>query len=154
MCLRVVGRYERKIRRRDKAAILKPRPPAEKKVKQEPEQEPPRPVSKSEKEADLPDSWWEEHRQRKRGLHHPPDPDPGLGSGRRRNVEDVGLRRTLTALDTRKKEKVKKEKVKRGGIPGLEMIRNYKPSIPISGSRLTVSPLLSSPMCILELTTL
>ena len=131
--LRWIGRYERKIRRRDKAAILnpKPDPPAEKKVK---------PKLAPETEEALPDSWWQEHRLRKRGLAQQPDPDPNfrpdLGLGKVK--KDKPTERIGTEVNTRKKDKKGKEKVGKGGIPGLEIIMNYKPSIPLTGVRLTV----------------
>lgn len=139
----MIGRYERKIRRRDKAAILNPKPLTEKKVKPELRTAEPEPEPQSDA-AVLPDEWWENHRLQKRGLPPPhPHPRGQAGPSRPKTQDDDGIDMGTrgkwigTVGETKKKEK---ERASKGGIPGWNVIRNYKPSIPIAEGRITVCP--------------
>lgn len=125
-----IGRYERKTRRRDKAAILNPKPPLLAKTSN-----PHLALPDAEAGIDaqgLSDQWWDDHRQRKRAIAPVPEQSPEPSGSR---LVKKGVRKRIgTEVDTRKKERGKKS-----SIPGLEFIRNYKPSVPIPASRLTVS---------------
>lgn len=92
---------------------------------------------------ELSDGWWDEHRQRKRGLQYPPPDtylDDSAAGSRSRQTEGRGGGREAKRIGDGVTRQKGKEKGTKRGIPGLEMIKAYKPAVPFPVSRLTVCP--------------
>lgn len=113
-----IGRNERKLRRRDKAAILKPKPPPE------------------EKE-ELNQEWWDNYRAQKQA---PPSENRGMEVENAHMIMEKKENRRIQSRIPRAKGRGG-----RGGVPGIEIIEAYKPMTTALGPRMTVSSCSSSP---------
>jgi hypothetical protein len=129
------GRNERKIRRREKAAILKPKPPS---------------LSPAEAE-ELDQEWWDNYRAQKQGLLL----DKDVEVLRNRDIEAEVERGEMIMEkkeNRRLQQRIPKSKVrgKGKGIPGIEIIEAYKPMTTALGPRMTVSPIVIPllPLCL------
>lgn len=140
------------MRRREQAAIVKPGKRTNGTTK---------PVVDAghDRDGQLSDSWWDEHRRLKRGEIEPAPSthaqctrdSPVVGRRSRTAGAGTGADADAVAEETagkpgrggrkgKGKAKAKGKREKRLGLPGLDIVMNYKPEIPITTSRLTVSP--------------
>ena len=119
------GRNERKIRRRDKAAILRPKPPP-----------PLQDQSHDRKDHDkLDQEWWDRHRAAKLGIT-----PSNVHVGREREVEKA--EEAIERKENRRlQQRIPRAKGRRekDAIPGLGIIESYKPMTTALGPRMTVS---------------
>lgn len=119
-----IGRNERKHRRREKAAILKPKPPP---VSQNPQM--------SQKELDQ--EWWDRHRAQKQGLNLP----PSNTDERDRGMDMERAEMMIERKENRRQQRIPKAKGRKegGGIPGLDIVESYRPMTTALGPRMAVS---------------
>lgn len=123
------------MRRRAKAAIVNPKA------------EPAPPMASIESDPqDLPDEWWDDFRRRKRGQPTPADQPVLEGRQRTQTIERQPRPRSRVVRkgggDRNKRGERKKSRLK-----GMDVVMDYKPSIPIPAARLTVRPAPSFAYC-------
>jgi hypothetical protein len=125
---------DRKTRRREKAAILKPIPLP----------------SINSGEDTLDQEWWDRFRAGKQNqAHEVTGPDRNFNTAAFRDsdvekIERVMERKEMRLEQRRRQSRIPKAKDRgrgqgKGGIPGLEIIESYKPMTTALGPRMTVS---------------
>jgi hypothetical protein len=141
------GRLERKTRRREQAAILKPRPPTPPRPKAEPRIH----DSSEERTRDLAtdQEWWDNYRAQKQALADPSTsklPEDVNAQDRTEKEKETDVEREMDRQYARQEQRQKRIPKGKGRIgergikiPGMEIIDNYRPMTTALGPRMIVS---------------